>query len=265
MSEHSHDVQVAILAGGLGTRLRDVAAHRAKPLVDVGGRPFLRWNLDRLRDQGFCDVVLCIGYRANDYHTLLGDGSRLGLRLTYSREQSPLGTAGALRLAEPLVHASYVIVQNGDTYCNFDLRAVVEEHRRSGAAATMVVTKVQDVSQFGSVEFAQNMSITRFREKAASAGEGFINAGTYVMNRNQIGRIAPSQPLSLETDIFPEMCGQHFRAFPVNGTFIDIGTPESLVRARAFFAHRANGHTPGQQGRSSIRSTVATTENRAGR
>ena len=246
------DAQVVILAGGLGTRLRSVAPHCAKPLVEVGGRPFLLWHLEWLRNQGFCDIVLCIGYRAADFISVLENAAPSGMTIRHSCESVPMGTGGALRLAEPLIYTDAVVVQNGDTYCDFNLAAAVNEHRRSGAGATMVVTKVEDVSRFGSVLSNQDNIITGFHEKSAASGEGNINAGTYVLNREELRRIPPGVRYSLETDLFPSLCGGQFRAHAVAATFLDIGTPQSLSQARRFFAQsveRDNAQIPLQETR----------------
>jgi mannose-1-phosphate guanylyltransferase len=235
VTSSSQRVQVFILAGGLGTRLRTVSGECAKPLVELGGRPFLLWQLQWLRDHGYDDIVLCIGHRANDFVSLLGDGSRYGVRLRYSRESMPLGTGGALRLAAPLLETDVLIVQNGDTYCPIDLSAAVAAHRRLAGLMTMVVTEVADVSRFGSVDFDDIGSVRGFREKTSGTGKGYINAGTYIMNKECLSLIPPNRPYSLEKGLFPELCGSRLVAHPVAVDFLDIGTPESFMEAQTFF------------------------------
>ena len=124
------DVTAAILAGGLGTRLRPAVADRPKVLAPVGGRPYLTYLLDQLAGAGVREVVLLTGYAADEVRDALGD--RYGrMRLRYSVEPAPLGTAGALRLALPLLAAPAVLLLNGDSYCDADLGAFRRSHRVS--------------------------------------------------------------------------------------------------------------------------------------
>src|SRR5206468_3820156 len=116
------DSSALILCGGLGVRLRSVVHDRPKVLAQVAGRPYLAYVLDKLAAAGLGHVVLCSGYRADQVRAAFGTRYR-GLRLTYSEETKPLGTAGALRLALPVTHSSMLLVVNGDSFCNVDLRA----------------------------------------------------------------------------------------------------------------------------------------------
>ena len=172
-------ITVAILAGGLGTRLREAVADKPKVLAEVNGRPFLTYLLDRIADAGACRVVLCTGYLAKLVTSTLGDRYR-NIELLYSEESVPLGTGGALRLALPLFNSDPVLVMNGDSFCDADLLLFEEQHRNSGAKASLVLAKVADVNRYGSVVLAPDNAITHFAEKGNRQGEGLINAGIYL-------------------------------------------------------------------------------------
>jgi NDP-sugar pyrophosphorylase family protein len=227
-------LSAAILAGGLGTRLRSVTGDRPKVLAPVRGRPFLSRLLDQLADAGLPRATLLTGYAADAVQAAFGDSYR-GLRLSYSREPEPLGTGGALRLALPLLNESSILLLNGDSYCDVDIAALVARHRATGAVATLSLAEVPDESRYGRVERDASDRITRFVEKGGLAEAAWINAGVYVLERSMIEAIPAGRAVSLEREVLPEQVnrGRVF-GFPA-GRFIDIGTPESFAAAEAFF------------------------------
>jgi NDP-sugar pyrophosphorylase family protein len=234
------DVSVAVLAGGLGTRLRPVVADRPKVLAPVAGRPFLYRLLDRLCRYAVREVVLLAGHRADQIRAALGD--RYGeMRLAYSVEDRPLGTAGAVRLALPLLASSPVLLLNGDSYTEADLDAFRREHEVTDAAASLVLCRVADPSRFGSVAVDDRGRVLRFVEKQAPAPgpprAGWINAGVYLLRRDLIADLPPGQPLSLERDVLPAWVERGaVHGYRDEGRFLDIGTPESYAAAEEFFA-----------------------------
>jgi NDP-sugar pyrophosphorylase family protein len=231
----SPSLTVAILAGGLGTRLRPVVSDRPKVLAEVGGRPFLAWWLDTLDRQGFRDVVLCAGYRAEQLSQALG--SRRGaVTLRYSVEPQPLGTGGALRHALPFLQSDPVLVLNGDSFCDVDLRAFLSEHLASRARVSLVTAWVEDAARFGRVTVRPDGTVQDFREKSNEEGSAWINAGIYLVARELLGALSEARNISLERDLLPIWVTQGIRNYPATGPFLDIGTPESLAQAEAFFA-----------------------------
>jgi D-glycero-alpha-D-manno-heptose 1-phosphate guanylyltransferase len=228
----------AVLAGGFGTRLRPVLADRPKVLAPVLGRPFLAYLLDQLVRAGVRQTTLLTGYLADRVEAAFGDDFG-GMRLAYSVETSPLGTAGALRHALPRLACPVVLVLNGDSYCDLDLAAFFDQHRRSGAKCTVALTEVPDVARFGKVTLVGGHRVTRFEEKSAAGGRGLINAGVYLLARQLLDEIPPGGAVSLERDLFPRWAAQgRCHGFAAAGRFLDIGTPESYARAAAFFAQR---------------------------
>ena len=227
-------VPVAILAGGLGTRLRPAIGDQPKVLAEIGGRPFVAYLLDQLAAAGFREVVLCVGWHAEEVERALG-GAHGPLRLRYSREPAPLGTAGALRLALPMLSGEQVLVMNGDSYCGADLAAAWRWHRDQAAEATLLLVEVPDTTRYGRVELDADGRICRFVEKQHATGTGWINAGIYLLARSRVQRIAAATPLSLEHDSFPAWVGHGLFALRTRARFLDIGTPRSYAAASAFF------------------------------
>lgn len=225
---------VAILCGGLGTRLRSAVADRPKALAEVAGRPFLAWLLDLLDTHGFQRVVLCTGYQAEQIEAEFGAVYKR-LRLQYSREPSLVGTGGALRHALPLFRSSSVLVVNGDSYCHADLASFWRGHIAAHADSSMVLTYVEDSSRFGSVQLDDKGHVAAFKEKAACAGPGWINAGIYLASRALLQAIPQDTVCSLEREIFPMWIKLGLRGVKSEGPFIDIGTPESYASANRLF------------------------------
>lgn len=226
---------VAILAGGLGTRLRSVVNDRPKVLAEISGRPFLSYWLETLAVQGFRDVVICAGYLADQVEQCLGN-SFGPLKLSYSVEAQPLGTGGALRLAESKLNSQAVMVLNGDSFCEVDLAAFWKAHLERRLPASLVLRYEQDTRRFGRVTLGSDGRLENFLEKSDLVRPGWINAGIYLLPKEWITRIPPAQPVSLERDLLPRWLGEGIHGFPSAGRFIDIGTPESFARASEFFA-----------------------------
>ncbi len=233
-------IPVAILAGGLGTRLRASIGERSKVIAEVNGRPFLAHLLDQIARFGFRDVVLCVGWQADAVEAALG--ARHGpLRLRYSREAAPLGTGGALRLALPLLDGPAAMVMNGDSYCDADFAAAWAWHRERRAAATLVLVEMADSSRYGRVEIDGNDAICRFMEKQEGSTAGWINAGIYLLERARIESIAADRALSFERDVLPGWVGAGLLGYRTQADFIDIGTPQSYSAASRFFEVHARG------------------------
>jgi NDP-sugar pyrophosphorylase family protein len=224
--------EAVILCGGLGTRLREVAPDRPKALLEVSGRPFLEWLLLRLaRRDGIRHVILATGHLAEMIEHHFGHQTWCGLTVSYSRETKPLGTAGAVRLAATLTHSPNVLVLNGDTYCDYDLRRLFEAQVTNKAAATLWLSKVNDPRRFGSVAIDSQGRIQGFHEKGATGGRQLANAGVYLLRRDVVATIPSDRVVSLEFDVFPSLVGKGLYGVEGTGSFVDIGTPESLNRA----------------------------------
>lgn len=222
-------MQAVILAGGEGTRLRPLTLSVPKPVVPVVDRPFLRHQLDLLTRVGVQDVVFCIAYQPDRVRAVFGDGSAAGKRIRYAVEETPLGTGGAVKNAEPWLDGT-TLVFNGDVLTDVDLPAVVERHRRSGAAATLVLTPVPNPAAYGLVETDASGGVRRFIEKPdpSQITTDTINAGIYVLETSTLALMPPGVNHSIERAFFPALLarGDRVSAYVHRGYWIDIGTPE---------------------------------------
>jgi NDP-sugar pyrophosphorylase family protein len=230
-------VRAFVLCGGAGTRLRPVLADQPKSMAPISGTPFLQLLLDRLRCQRVADVILGTGYMAEKIKSYFGGGSKLGIHLRYSREDSPLGTGGALKLAEPLI-SDPVLVLNGDSYVEWELVPMLELFTAKNAAVVVVVQAVADVARYGSVVLDHDCRITQFVEKGACAGPGLVNAGVYLIRKQIVRQLPVGRAISLERDIFPGILDHGVYGLVCTGLFIDIGIPEDFKRAQTLLASR---------------------------
>ena len=237
-------IPVAILAGGLGTRLRPAVGDRPKVVAEVAGRPFLAHLLAWLAAQGFRDVVLCTGHGADAVETAAARARPEPMRLRASREREPLGTGGALRRALPLLEGDALLAMNGDSFCDADLAAAWAWHRARDAEATLVLVEVPDAMRYGRVEVDDEGRVRRFTEKQAGVGAGWINAGIYLLARSRVAALPEGVPLSLERDVFPAWVGRGLHGYRTRARFLDIGTPQSYARASRFFATGRPGADP---------------------
>lgn len=235
MAHNLSHITAAILAGGQGTRLRNVIGDQPKVLANVCGRPFIAYLLDQLETAGLQNIVLCLGYKGEEIKRALGDKYHT-LKLNYSQETKPLDTAGALRLALPILQSDNVLVMNGDSYCAIDLNQFWLEHLSRNAMATILLINVGETSRYGQVEVDAHSRVTNFTEKGKQTRPGWINAGIYIINRGLLATIPPDRAVSLEKEMFPNWLAQPIYGYFGHAKFIDIGTPASYVLAQNFFA-----------------------------
>lgn len=235
--QREKDICAIILAGGLGSRLREIVSDRQKAVADVNGKPFVDFLLRQLKYAGIEEIIIACGYRSNTVRNILSPQWK---KLKYSVEQKPLGTGGALKLALRQTDADWIIVMNGDSFLDFDPRTFVKWSVDSGHQATIALVKVDNVSRYGKIDF-DNGKITAFSEKGVSRGAGLINAGVYCFRRKTLAKFMQHEQFSLEKDIFPDMVNAGLLYGQVyNTSFIDIGTPDSYNAAQSFFKDEAD-------------------------
>ena len=231
------NIDVAVLAGGLGTRIRGILGDTPKVLAPIAGRAFLGHLLDHLAQFGTRRVVLCLGHLADRVTAWLAQGDPShSLDVVCEIEPQPLGTAGAIRFVRDELKTDPVMVMNGDTFLDADLRAFVASHRLSGAEASVLCVEVEDAARFGRVEVGPDSRVRRFLDKAP--GRGVINAGVYLFSAAFLDRIAASGASSLTRDELHTMPPGTLHGHIAKARFIDMGTPESLAVAASVIGGR---------------------------
>lgn len=224
------NLKAIILAGGLGTRLREKVPLLPKPMAPVAGRPFLEYVLDRLIAGGISEITLSVGYRADSIMEHFGSTYN-NVVINYAIESEPLGTGGAIVNALGKLDKDPVLILNGDTYLNIDYRDVVEWYRQLKPKVAIVLKEMPDVARYGSV-FVSNKLICGFSEKNET-GPGLINAGVYIINPAIFTDLGLSGKFSFEVDVLQRYYKELSPiAFCTNEYFIDIGIPDDYIRAQ---------------------------------
>lgn len=194
-------MKAIILAGGLGTRLRPLTDTTPKPLLPVAGKPIMQHAIENLAAHGIKDIVLAVSFHADKIKDYFGDGSALGVKISYSLEEKPLGTGGAVKQAHDGSNEAFLLVW-GDNLANFDWNKMLAEHKKNKAKLTMSLTKREDVEFFGVAEL-DNAKIVRFVEKPTrkEAPSNWINAGAFVIEP-EILNILPEGKSNIERECF---------------------------------------------------------------
>jgi mannose-1-phosphate guanylyltransferase len=224
-------MQALILAGGEGTRLRPLTYTVPKPVLPLAGRPHVAYVIDWLARHGVEDVIVSCGFLAEGMRKALAE-LEPGVKIRYAEEPDPRGTAGAIRFAEEML-ADRFLVLNGDVLCDLDLTALIAQHERTGARATIALYPVEDPSGYGLVHRREDGEITEFLEKPEpdQVDTDEINAGAYLLERSVLERIPPERAVSIEREVFPSMIGEGLYGIRLEGYWIDIGTPDRFLEA----------------------------------
>ena len=226
-------MKAIILAGGEGTRLRPLTCNIPKAMVPVLNRPFLEHLINYLKEYNIIDIILATGQLPEQIQNYFGDGSGFDVRLTYSVENFPMGTAGAVKIVEKLLGESFIVF-NGDIFTALDLTAMMNFHREKNPIATIALTPVEDPTIYGVVETDRQSRVRHFTEKPcwSEVTTNMINAGVYVLEPDILGYVASNSFFSFEHDVFPPLLeeGRAIYGYPFESYWIDIGTPEKYFR-----------------------------------
>lgn len=227
-------MQALILVGGKGTRLRPLTTDLPKPVVSLVGQPFIGYMLQWLGRHGIDDIVMSCGFLSDGVSSVIGDGSRFGMRVRYIDEPEPLGTGGAVKFARDLLDERFFML-NGDVLTDIDLTAQLAQHERTGARATLALIAVDDPSAYGLVRLRKDLSVSDFIEKPGAdqeIGVPLVNAGAYIMDRDVVDAMPPAGTnFSIERDVFPDLVGNGLYGYEANGYWLDIGTPHRYLQA----------------------------------
>jgi mannose-1-phosphate guanylyltransferase len=224
-------MQALILAGGEGTRLRPLTYTVPKPVLPLAGRPHVAYVIDWLARHGVDDVIVSCGFLAEGMRKGVAE-LEPGVRIRYAEEPDPRGTAGAIRYAEEML-ADRFLVLNGDVLSDLDLSALIAQHDRTGAQATIALYPVEDPTGYGLVHRREDGEITEFLEKPEpeQVDTDEINAGAYLLESSVLERIPPDRAVSIEREVFPRLIGEGLYGIRLGGYWIDIGTPDRYLEA----------------------------------
>lgn len=228
-------VEAIILAGGFGTRLQSVVNDVPKSMAPVNNRPFLEYLLNYLTGQGVSKIIFSAGYKYESIQAYFGNQYH-HLPLLYAVETEPLGTGGGIMNAMKFAESEDVIVLNGDSMFRLGLQSLAGTHAAKKAEITIAVKFMEDCSRYGSVLMNQQNRITGFAEKCPESGQGFINAGVYMIRKEFMLRQGFPEKFSMEKDCFEKLCHtEAFYGYPARGYFLDIGVPEDYLKAQDQF------------------------------
>lgn len=231
------NIDVFILCGGEGKRLRSVVSDKPKALADIGGKPFLERMIENLVSSGFERIILGVGHLRDQIIDYFSD-YRSGVfpKIEFSKEEYPLGTGGAVKKAKELIKGDHFIVMNGDVFLSLDFGEFYFHHLESDSLLTMALAKTDDAGDYGAVELEKDGRIVSFKEKFLKKESGLANAGAYLMKREIFSHMPERENFSLEQDLFPKILKtRRCRGF-VGADFLDIGVPKRYEAAKRLFS-----------------------------
>lgn len=216
-------IQAVVLAGGLGERLRPLTEELPKPLVPVHGKPVLQYLLERLRSSGIAEVVLLTGYQGSKIEECFGDGSALGLRIVYAREEIPLGTGGALKNAAEVLADDFLLL-NGDTLLDIDFAVLVTAFRKRRVLGLLVAYENPEGNPPNNLRLAADGRVVTY-SKCDATSLTHVDAGVGVFRRAILDWIPGDRAVSLEGEVYPRLIKQRqLWAFTTRDRFFDMGT-----------------------------------------
>lgn len=227
-------MKALFLAGGLGTRLRPITNYLPKPMVPILGKPLLERNIENLKRHGVDEIVLSTCYKPHKIKEYFGDGSKLGVKISYISEDVPLGTAGAIKNAEEFFDDTFLVF-NADILSDIDISKMIRFHKEKGALATIAVTRVENPSAYGVIEHDENGFITAFKEKPKpyESSSDLINAGVYIFEPGLLSEIPAGRPVSIERETYPLLLDKGYKLAIYNecSYWLDLGTPKKYLKA----------------------------------
>jgi mannose-1-phosphate guanylyltransferase / phosphomannomutase len=227
-------MKAVVMAGGEGTRLRPLTSNQPKPMVPVVGKPCMEHILELLREHGFEDVIVTVAFLPQAIRSYFGDGETLGLRIEYSVEESPLGTAGSVRLAGDKLDETFLVI-SGDALCDFDLTKLIEFHRKREAAVTIGLKSVANPLEFGIVVTDPEGRVERFLEKPSwsQVFSDTINTGVYVLEPEVLRHVPTDRPFDFSKELFPLLLemGRPIYGLALDGYWQDVGDLDQYRQA----------------------------------
>ena len=233
--------QAVIMVGGKGTRLRPLTNNCPKPILPILDKPCTEYFIDSLAEAGMEEVIMACGYRSQQVRDALGDGSKQGIRVTYSYEDHPLGTGGALKLIQDRLDDVFIAI-NGDNFMDIDFRAMVKEHLSSGADVTISLSTTDNPCEVGIVRLDDSGKILEFKEKPKpeEVFSNILNTGVYVINRDVLDFIPEDTMYDFSKELIPLLMqkGYRIQGYKDPGHWMDIGRPKDFLGANLLTAEK---------------------------
>jgi D-glycero-alpha-D-manno-heptose 1-phosphate guanylyltransferase len=230
ISKDTHLRECIILAGGLGTRLRETVPELPKCLAPVAGKPFLFHIIKQLQKQGITHFVFSLGYK-HEYIEAFLDTHFPDINRSLSIEDEPLGTGGAIKKALSYCHNKHVAVINGDTFFNVSFHSAIEFHLKQNAECTLILKPMLRFDRYGVVSIDESNTVIEFKEKKYYES-GFINGGIYIINKDQFKNNELPEKFSFEKEYLEKAVNtSKLAGFLQDEYFIDIGIPEDFNKA----------------------------------
>jgi D-glycero-alpha-D-manno-heptose 1-phosphate guanylyltransferase len=227
--------EAIILAGGLGTRLKEVINDLPKPMANVNNKPFLEYLFRYLSNFGITNIVLSVGYKYEIIKDYFGE-EFLGIKVKYAIEKEPLGTGGAIALSMKMTKTNDVLIINGDTFFDVDINLLFSFYKKLNSELAIALRSVEDISRYGAVVINKYGIITNFLEKNQSIGTGLINGGMYVLNKEHFIKKSFERKFSFEKEYLEKSFkSEKIAGMIFNNYFIDIGIPTDYYRAQNEF------------------------------
>ncbi len=229
-------MKAVVMAGGEGSRLRPLTIMRPKPMVPTVNKPIMSHILELLKRHGFTDVVVTLQYLPDQIQDFYGTGASLGMTISYSVEETPLGTAGSVKHAQAMLDTKEpFLIISGDALTDFRLDEIVEYHKRKGAKATLVLYHVPNPLEYGVIITDRDGRITQFLEKPSWSEviSDTVNTGIYVLDPSVLEDIPEDRPFDFSKELFPLMLqrGDPLYGYIADGYWCDVGNMTEYVRA----------------------------------
>ena len=229
-------MKAVILAGGLGTRLRPYTKSLPKPMLPLGGKPILEYEIEWVRKNGIKEIVLCVSYLRNKIEDYFGDGEKFGVKIEYAISKKPLATAGQLKTAEKFIDDTFVCLY-GDSIYNFSLRNMIKHHKKSRANVTMSLFDYRFNLKYGVIDTKKSGQVTAWNEKPEFSAK--INIGCYVMEPEVLKLIPKNKEYGMD-DVIRKVLSRKKKVSSVtskNG-FIDIGDKDTYEKTNEEYSKK---------------------------
>ncbi|MBL1211327.1 nucleotidyltransferase family protein [Geminocystis sp. GBBB08] len=225
-----------ILAGGFGTRVKHLLPNIPKPMAEVANKPFLEWIINYLHQQNIDNFIISTGYLGDIIESYFTKQNLENITINCYQESEPLGTAGGFINAVNLSNQQTFswLITNGDSLIFTDLKSLYNSLENQDVEGVILGLSLPDASRYGSLKYDDDYNLISFAEK--QQGKGVINAGVYLFKHSVINKFPDKKPLSFEYDVFPELLNQgcKIKVHITEASFLDIGTPETLIQAEDF-------------------------------